>query len=59
MCYFGPYDLNARMVRNGWALAYRRYSMDYVEAEGEAKEAKRGMWKGEFVLPWEWRPEEK
>ena len=47
------------MVRNGWALAYRRYSMDYVEAEGEAKEAKRGMWKGKFVPPWEWRPEEK
>ena len=28
VCYAGPYDLNAKMVRQGWALAYRRYSMD-------------------------------
>jgi endonuclease YncB( thermonuclease family) len=55
VCLVGPYDLNARIVRNGWALAYRRYSMDYVEAESEAKEAKRGSWKGELVPPWEWR----
>ena len=55
VCYAGPYDLNAKMVRQGWALAYRRYSMDYVDAEAAAKEAGAGMWRGKFVLPWEWR----
>ena len=29
--------------------------MDYVAAEGEARKAKRGMWRGTFVKPWEWR----
>jgi endonuclease YncB( thermonuclease family) len=42
-------------VSAGWALAYRRYSKDYVDAENEARRAKRGMWRGTFVRPWEWR----
>ena len=27
VCFAGPHDLNAKMVRQGWALAYRKYSM--------------------------------
>ncbi len=26
-----------------------------VDEEGEAQEARRGIWAGEFVRPWEWR----
>jgi endonuclease YncB( thermonuclease family) len=48
-------DVGRRLVWAGWALAYRRYSMDYVDAEDEAREAKRGMWRGSFVKPWVWR----
>jgi endonuclease YncB( thermonuclease family) len=33
-------DIGRRLVSAGWALAYRRYSMDYVAAE-----ARRGMWR--------------
>ena len=55
VCYAGPYDLNAKMVRQGWALAYRRYSMDCVDDENAAKVARKGLWRGEFVPPWEWR----
>ena len=55
VCYAGDHDLNAKMVRQGWALAYRRYSMDYVDAEAAAKDAGVGMWRGEFEPPWEWR----
>ena len=55
VCYVGPYDLGERMVRNGWALAYRWYSMDYVDEEAEARQARAGMWRGEFVPPWKWR----
>ncbi|MEE8350803.1 MAG: thermonuclease family protein, partial [Rhodospirillales bacterium] len=55
ICYAGPFDLNAKMVRQGWALAYRRYSMDYVGDEKVAKVSRKGLWRGEFVPPWEWR----
>ena len=43
------------MVLNGWALAYRKYSKDYAGQEQSAKTARRGIWRGEFVPPWEWR----
>ena len=42
VCYAGLYDLNAKMVRQGWALAYRRYSKDYVDDENAAKVARKG-----------------
>ena len=43
------------MVAEGWALAYRKYSKDYVSAEDTAKAAGRGMWRGKFIAPWKWR----
>ncbi len=48
-------DIGRRLVSAGWALAYRRYSTDYVDAEEEARKARRGMWRGTFMKPWEWR----
>ena len=55
VCRLAGEDLNAWMVSQGWALAYRQYSRDYVPQENEAKEAKRGVWASEFIPPWEWR----
>jgi endonuclease YncB( thermonuclease family) len=55
VCYVGPFNINERMVADGWALAYRQYSKDYVRAENFAKARKEGMWRTEFVPPWEWR----
>ena len=55
VCYAGPYDINAEMVKRGWALAYRRYSRDYVDEEEVARGRGVGMWQGEFMKPWEWR----
>jgi len=43
------------LVRNGHAVAYRAYSTEYVPAELAARDAKAGMWAGEFVMPWDWR----
>lgn len=54
-CYAGNEDINARMVRSGWALAYRRYDKAYVPQEAEARSAGAGMWAGQFVDPWDWR----
>jgi endonuclease YncB( thermonuclease family) len=30
VCYVVKINLNAMMVANGWALAYRKYSKDYA-----------------------------
>ena len=48
-------DLNAFMVASGWALAYRTYSSTYVDEETAAKRARRGLWQGRFVAPWDYR----
>jgi endonuclease YncB( thermonuclease family) len=43
------------LVSNGYALAYRTYSKQYVPAEEKAHAARAGIWAAEFVNPWEWR----
>ena len=48
-------DINAWLVAEGWALAYRRYSRAYVDEEQRARAARKGMWRGAFVAPWDWR----
>ena len=55
VCFVGPLNINQQMVTDGWALAYRKYSMDYVRAETFAKSRREGLWRGEFAPPWEWR----
>jgi endonuclease YncB( thermonuclease family) len=54
----GTSDLAAAMARAGMAVAYRRYSNDYVDEEREAKAARRGIWASEFTPPDEWRRNE-
>ena len=55
VCRVGGEDVNAWMAAEGWAFAYRRYSTRYVAEETVAKAAKRGIWRGDVVAPWEWR----
>ena len=55
VCTNGAIDLGEEMVRAGLALAYRRYSNDYVNEEDEARTARRGIWASEFTPPWDWR----
>jgi endonuclease YncB( thermonuclease family) len=55
VCRVGSTVLNELLVREGHALAYRRYSEEYVGAEESARTAMRGMWAGQFLSPWEWR----
>ena len=55
VCYQGAEDVNAWMVSEGWALAYRRYSETYAPLEEEARKKGRGIHRGAFVPPWEWR----
>ena len=55
VCSAGGEDLNAWLVSQGWALAYRQYSPDYVDEEDEARLHKRGIHRGEYIAPWSWR----
>ena len=54
-CFKGEINLNQWMVRNGYAIAYRRYSKKYVPDEDFAKENKLGLWQGKFMNPEKWR----
>ena len=54
-CYANGVDLNGWMVRQGLALAYRRYSLQYVGDENAARAARAGAHSGKYEPPWEWR----
>ena len=54
-CFKGKTNINRWMVRNGHAVAYRKYSKKYLAAENLARNEKLGLWSGTFKMPWEWR----
>ena len=45
-------DLGAEMVRQGWAVAT---SDAYLVEEAEAQARRRGIWRGDFARPADWR----
>lgn len=55
VCHLGDMDVNAEMVRRGFAWAFVRYSQAYVQVEAEAKAARAGIWNGLAVPAWEYR----
>ncbi|MEL6059461.1 thermonuclease family protein [Methylobacterium sp. DCY52] len=55
VCRKGSEDLNAWMISQGHAVAFRRYSMEYVPQERQARAARRGIWAGTFQEPSEYR----
>lgn len=58
-CFAEDYDLSSGMVYTGWALADREVTDRYVETEAGARDGKRGLWRGRFVAPWDWRAGER
>lgn len=51
VCYSHGINVNRKMVEEGWAVAYKRYSHEYDEAEKSAQESKKGIWQGRFMKP--------
>jgi endonuclease YncB( thermonuclease family) len=47
-------DVNAWLVRQGWAVAYGR-GTTYHSEQSAARSARRGIWSGSFTPPSEWR----
>ena len=54
-CFVREESLSKFLVKNGYAVAYRRYSMKFVEDENYAKENKLGLWSMAFEYPWDYR----
>ena len=54
-CFVGQTNINGWMVQQGWALAYRQYSVRYIAEEDRARLQKKGIWATEFTPPWQWR----
>lgn len=54
-CFAGNVNLNAEMVRSGYAWAFVRYSQAYVAEEAEARRAGAGIWQGEAMPAWDYR----
>jgi len=55
VCYEDGAEINAELVRGGFAWAFIRYSQDYVFAEGEARAARAGIWQGPAQPAWDYR----
>jgi endonuclease YncB( thermonuclease family) len=55
LCEVDGSSLNEAMVRDGWATAYLRHSMDFVAIEAEARADRKGIWQGTFESPEEYR----
>ena len=55
ICYFKKQDINSWLVKNGYAIAYRRYSKKYINDEQYAEDNKLGIWQGTFMKPEKWR----
>ena len=56
----GRPSINARLVSSGWALAWYPETgavlgPAFKAEEAAARNAQRGLWRGEFIEPWEWR----
>lgn len=58
-CSYGQYDIGAALVNVGWAVAYKKISGIYTPYENQAKENFRGLWQGQFYMPWDWREMQK
>lgn len=55
VCLRGETDVAARLVRDGGATAYIRYSDRYAPAERAARAEGLGIWSGAMQTPEDWR----
>ncbi len=54
-CEAAGVDLGARMVADGLAWAFVRYSEVYVATEADARARHAGLWRGPAEAPWDFR----
>jgi micrococcal nuclease len=59
--FVGQTSVNEKLVENGWAWNFLKYSKSQrlADLEKEARAAKKGLWAGKSpVAPWDYRAEE-
>jgi endonuclease YncB( thermonuclease family) len=56
-CDIKGIDIAGALVAQGHALAFVRYSDEYLPQQAEAEKAGPGLWQGGFTAPWEFRAE--
>lgn len=54
-CLADGEDIGARMVAEGLAFAFEKFSDAYLAEQRAAAAARRGLWAGSFEFPWDWR----
>jgi endonuclease YncB( thermonuclease family) len=55
ICWDDKIEINNEMVWQGWAIAYFRHATAYAKAQKEARAANRGIWRGKFEMPENYR----
>lgn len=58
LCYLagpGQLDLGQWLVAEGWALPDGQAGERYLREEAAAEAARKGIWRGAFEAPWDWR----
>src|SRR5690606_2892894 len=56
-CFSGARNINAEMVRQGYAWAFVKYSRDYVAQQQQSQIERTGIWAASetAVAPWDYR----
>jgi endonuclease YncB( thermonuclease family) len=55
ICFVDGNDINAQMVREGYAWAFVKYSQTYVQQEATARAQRVGIWQGDAEPAWVYR----
>ena len=55
-CYADGTNINCKMVLDGWAVSYNN---KFIPEELIAKTANRGIWRGDFTMPKDYRKQHK
>jgi endonuclease YncB( thermonuclease family) len=55
VCFADGLDVNAQMVRSGYAWAFVKYSDSYVREEADARARNAGIWQAKAEPAWEYR----
>ena len=58
-CWQDGVNLNGWMVKNGYALAYGKYSSRYIPEEMQARLANVGIHNSVYTKPWDWRQQQR
>lgn len=59
-CYQGKTNINAWLVKNGWAVDWPKYSQGaYASEQVAAKNSNAGIWAYDFIYPWDFRRKQK